>query len=370
VPIDPAPAGTNIQPTDDDNDGIREVTWAADNYGVDGNRDRVLDAEQGQVAGLRLINDGAVYSDYGALVAQGDVSLRGVTLIEADSTNQIAIPLSDGGSVSAALPWGLVNTFAGALAFELGGITPGGSTEALVYLPVGYQGNGNAYIRYNYATHRFEEYRDAQGNRLYEFTDTDADGFGDALKLTLVDGDSQWDGDGLANGVVVDPGFLASGEQEILGDRNENRLRGNILANQIRGKGNSDVLIGDLGDDILRGSKGRDRLYGGEGADIVIGGRGADRFIYTSIVESSVERSDQLQFGRGDRIDLRRIDANANRNGNQEFTFVADAKFSGKAGELRLFKSRLLGDVDGDRQADFAIGLSSNQPFSVDTLML
>jgi hypothetical protein len=61
---------------------------------------------------------------------------------------------------------------------------------------------------------------------------------------------------------------------------------------------------------------------------------------------------------------------NANRNGNQAFSFISDATFSGKAGELRLFESKLLGDVDGDRQADFAIILSSKQPFAVDLMML
>jgi Ca2+-binding RTX toxin-like protein len=235
---------------------------------------------------------------------------------------------------------------------------------------VGYTGNGNAYIRYNYATQRFEEYRDAEGNRLYEFTDTDGDGFGDAITLTLVDGDAQWDGDGLANGAVVDPGFLASAATEITGDRRRNTLVGNILGNQIRGKGKRDLLIGDLGDDFLRGGKGDDRLHGGEGADVLIGGRGADRYRYLSIVESTVERPDQVLFGRGDQIDLRRIDADDNRSGNQAFRYIMDAEFSGKAGELRLYESRLLGDIDGDRLADFAIGLSSKQMFTADVLLL
>ncbi len=235
---------------------------------------------------------------------------------------------------------------------------------------MGYSGDGSAYVRYNYATGRFEDYRDAEGNRLYAFTDTDGDGFGDAISLTLTDGDAQWDGDGVANGSVVDPGFLARGAIEINGNRRNNRLNGNILANQIRGKGKRDVLIGDLGDDLLRGGRGNDRLNGGEGADIVIGGRSVDRFVYSSLIESTVERSDTIQFNQRDRIDLRRLDANASRKGNQAFQFVADREFSGKAGELRLFDSRLLADVDGDRKADFALNLRSNQAFSADVLLL
>ena len=368
--IDSAPAATNFQPSDDDDDGLREVTFAADDYGVDGNRDRVLDAEQGQVAGIRLINDGARYSDYGALVVSGDVALRGVTLLPAAADGSVAVSLADGSTVNAALPGGLTNTFAGSLAFELSGLTPGGSTEALIYLPVGYSGDGSAYVRYNYASGLFEDYRDAEGKRLYAFTDTDGDGFGDAITLTLTDGDAQWDGDGLANGSVLDPGFLASGAIEITGDGQDNRLSGNILANQIRGKGKSDVLIGDLGDDILRGGKGNDRFNGGEGSDIVIGGLGADRFRYSALIDSTAEHSDTIQFNQRDQIDLRRLDANAMRQGNQAFSFVADAKFTGQAGELRLFESRLLADVDGDRKADFGINLRSNQAFSTDFLLL
>jgi len=367
--VNPVPGETTIQLTDDDGDGLREAVWAADGYGIDGNRDGVLDAEQAQVAGISLINNGSAYSDYGALSVSGDVALRGVTLLPTNSDGTVAITLEDGSTVNAPIPNGIANTFAGSLAFELIGLTQGGTAEALIYLPVSYSGDGSAYVRYNYATGRFEDYRDAEGNPLYAFTDTDGDGFGDAITLTLTDGDAQWDGDGLANGSVVDPGFLASGAIEITGDGQNNRLTGNILANQIRGKGKRDLLIGDLGDDILRGGKGNDRLNGGEGADILIGGRGSDRFVYSSLIDSTVERSDTLQFGQHDQIDLRRLDANASRKGNQAFQFVADREFSGKAGELRLFDSRLLADVDGDRKADFALNLRSNQAFSADVLL-
>jgi hypothetical protein len=349
---------------------LREAIVASDGYGIDGNRDGIQDAEQGQVAGIRLVNDGSKFTDFGALAVDSNIELRGVRVLPIYDDGTVVINLSDGSSVQVSLPTGISNTLAGAISFELAGLTAGGSTEALIYLPYGYTGDGSAYVRYNYATSRFEDYCDTAGNRLYTFTDTDDDGFVDAIALTLVDGDPQWDGDGVANGAVLDPGFLASGAAEINGDRRQNTLVGNILANQIRGKGKHDALIGDLGDDFLRGGNGADRLCGGEGADVLIGGRGADRYIYRSIVESGVERSDQLQFGRGDQIDLRRIDADENRRGNQVFHLVMDATFSGKAGELRLFESKLLGDVDGDRRADFAIALSSKQMFTADVLLL
>jgi Ca2+-binding RTX toxin-like protein len=256
------------------------------------------------------------------------------------------------------------------LSFELSGIAPGGTAEATVYLPAGFAGDANAYVRYNYASQRFEEYSDDQGNRLYAFVDTDGDGFDDAITLSLADGDLQWDGDAMANGVIVDPGFLASGATKLIGDRQDNHLRGNILANVLSGKGQHDRLIGDLGDDILRGGSGDDRLNGGEGADILIGGRGSDRFRYTALHQSTVERSDTLQIDLHDRIDLRHLDADVSRDGNQAFRFIADRSFSGKAGQLRLSESQLLADVDGDRQVDFMLNLRSNQPFSADVLLL
>jgi hypothetical protein len=71
-----------------------------------------------------------------------------------------------------------------------------------------------------------------------------------------------------------------------------------------------------------------------------------------------------------DRIDLRGIDANATRKGNQAFTWAgADgpflhpkesaaflkAGFTGQAGQLRYAHGLLMGDTDGDGRADFQI---------------
>ena len=57
-----------------------------------------------------------------------------------------------------------------------------------------------------------------------------------------------------------------------------------------------------------------------------------------------------------DRIDLARIDANELRAGNQAFSFVGAAAFSGRAGELAFRNGLLRADDDGD--ADLAIALS------------
>jgi hypothetical protein len=61
-----------------------------------------------------------------------------------------------------------------------------------------------------------------------------------------------------------------------------------------------------------------------------------------------------------DRIDLSEIDANTRVGGNQAFVLVAD--FTGASGQLTTRAvdgdMRILGDVNGDRTADFAIDLA------------
>ena len=59
----------------------------------------------------------------------------------------------------------------------------------------------------------------------------------------------------------------------------------------------------------------------------------------------------------GDRIDLTQVDAIAGNDGDDAFTFVGNADFSNKAGELRYEVveglTHVFGDTDGDGQADF-----------------
>jgi serralysin len=222
-------------------------------------------------------------------------------------------------------------------------------------------GSGNAYLRFNYSTNRFEEYVDADGKPLYTFVDSNGDGTVDGVKLTLVDGDPSWDGDGLANGTVVDPGFYGKGDRTFTGSKASDTLIGNVLANTISGYNGNDTLTGDLGNDILLGGNGRDLLTGGEGSDQLSGGGGRDRFIYTSIADSrgsTATRDTITDFRDGDKIDLSAIDANASIDGNQAFAFIKKQAFAGVSGELRFSNGLLEADINGDREADFAIALT------------
>ena len=62
---------------------------------------------------------------------------------------------------------------------------------------------------------------------------------------------------------------------------------------------------------------------------------------------------------RGDLVDVSGWDANLNVAGNQAFTWIGSAAFSGTAGELRTYfdgvDTWVQGDINGDAVADFEI---------------
>jgi serralysin len=178
-----------------------------------------------------------------------------------------------------------------------------------------------------------------------------------------------------AKGVLADLGYASSNKGEASGDTyvsverligsiHADSLRGNNAANAIKGSGGNDTLVGREGNDVLDGGLGNDRLFGQAGRDILIGGSGHDIFVFRSASESRGPVMDTIRdFVPGvDRIDLRAMDANAIWSGNQAFTFIGKAPFSGKAGQLSFSGGIVSGDMNGDQIADFqirAIGVSA-----------
>lgn len=154
------------------------------------------------------------------------------------------------------------------------------------------------------------------------------------------------------------------GANTLNGNSGNNVIRGADGNDQILGNDGNDTLFGDAGADILRGGNGDDILNGGLGSDQLQGGTGADIFRFTDIKDlgltgATTDRVLDFSSAQGDRIDLTTIDANANLAGNQAFTFIGAAAFSGTAGELRVQASGtnqlVYGDVNGDGVADFLI---------------
>ena len=102
-------------------------------------------------------------------------------------------------------------------------------------------------------------------------------------------------------------------------------------------------------------------LNGGAGQDELWGGIGADRFVFRNAADTGNTNADadyigDFSFAGGDRLDLRRIDANEGQGGNQAFTFIGTATFT-QAGQVRYTVSEndtfiaLNTDADADAEA-------------------
>ncbi len=146
---------------------------------------------------------------------------------------------------------------------------------------------------------------------------------------------------------------------------------GNILIGKanddcLGGLDGADELQGNAGDDVLMGDGGDDLLIGGAGADILCGGNGGDLFRFSDGDSGTGAAADRITdfYNWIDKIDLRGVDANTGLAGNQAFSFIGTAAFSGTVGELRYAfdgtDTWLQGDFTGDEVADFEIVFTAN----------
>jgi Ca2+-binding RTX toxin-like protein len=142
--------------------------------------------------------------------------------------------------------------------------------------------------------------------------------------------------------------LVSAGDFNITGNELDNDLRGNGWANVLSGLDGDDTLDGGNGNDTLFGGNGNDTLDGDWGNDILVGGRGLDTlrgdtggdlFVWadtneTGLTAATADVITDFNAAQGDRIDLSQIDANAYVDGDQAFTFIGNAAFSGNPGEL------------------------------------
>jgi Ca2+-binding RTX toxin-like protein len=125
------------------------------------------------------------------------------------------------------------------------------------------------------------------------------------------------------------------------------------------GAGN-DYIDGRDGSDSISGYAGNDILIGGLSGDLLYGGTGADVFKYLSKAESNGDQIWDFSQSEGDKINLSGIDANELLSGDQAFTFIGNAPFSGAAGEVRyeVFGGTentvfIFADPNGNSASDF-----------------
>ncbi|MDD5228649.1 MAG: Calx-beta domain-containing protein, partial [Methylococcales bacterium] len=135
--------------------------------------------------------------------------------------------------------------------------------------------------------------------------------------------------------------------------------------NEILGTAKIDTLLGTDAQDSIDGMAGNDKITGGLNQDVLTGGLGKDTFYYKSITDSLPNLPDIItDFSKGDKIDLKDIDANVDIAKDQAFTKpTVGAEFSGKftkAGQLFFDTTHetLYGNIDKDGAADFAIQLN------------
>jgi RTX calcium-binding nonapeptide repeat (4 copies) len=128
-------------------------------------------------------------------------------------------------------------------------------------------------------------------------------------------------------------------------------------------------VLGSAFNDVLTGSAAANLFAGGGGADVMAGGAGKDIFDFNAITDSApaAGRDTILDFEEAaiDRIDLRTIDANAALSGNNAFTFIGSAAFSG-LGQVRVFvgavNTLVEMNTNGSNAADMQILLSGTHP--------
>ncbi|MFN3858063.1 MAG: Ig-like domain-containing protein [Caulobacter sp.] len=182
---------------------------------------------------------------------------------------------------------------------------------------------------------------------------------------------------------------------------------GNAEANEITGNMMGNTLNGGAGNDEIDGREGADVIWGGAGGDTLMGGSGGDTFLYKLVSESNASvavgaprgaakaaqqsapgsNTDLIldfSVSEGDKIDLRQIDAQTNKAGNQDFTIVDS--FTGVSGQMTIKTYGVLNmvsedggpadgpatwgyileaDVNGDRTADFTLMVNSQAPLTV-----
>lgn len=173
--------------------------------------------------------------------------------------------------------------------------------------------------------------------------------------------------------------FGGNGSDILKGETGNDTLSGETGNDRLYGGSGNDRLSGDIGKDILKGEAGNDKLTGGAGKDTLTGGSGADTFVFLSTSDSKPSASSRdyitdFRLSQNDTIDVSAIDANSHAYGNQSFTFIGSAKFSGDEGELRLShgngKTYVSADVNGDKSADFMIALAGNISLHSDDFIL
>jgi len=152
---------------------------------------------------------------------------------------------------------------------------------------------------------------------------------------------------------------------------------GTAKADTMIGNAEDNTFFGGAGNDTLSGGGGNDTLYGGAGADKLYGGAGADHFVFSTLADSAGKALDMIydfSVSDGDKIDVSAIDANILAAADQAFNWIANAAFSGHAGELHAqygsAYTTVSADINGDKKVDFAFNINKGFQLTADSFIL
>ena len=153
----------------------------------------------------------------------------------------------------------------------------------------------------------------------------------------------------------------------LMAGRGNSQLVGLAGNDRLWGQQGNDVLCGDSGNDRISGGGGNDWISGGEGSDRLSGGQGADFFAYRA---QDCDRRWQdtitdFRGNQGDRLGLNAVLDGSDPFANPGWNFIGGQTFTavGQA-QLRFISCGwLLGDRDGDGQADLRIQLVGVKSF-------
>jgi Tol biopolymer transport system component len=177
-----------------------------------------------------------------------------------------------------------------------------------------------------------------------------------AATVTLVDGTLDWK---IAH--ILDVGSSTMVRNTQIADT----LSGGSGRDSLTGDAFANILLGGGGNDRLSASSGSDRLSGGTGQDTLTGGAGRDTFVFddkeTSASKSKADYISDFSRRQDDKIDLKAVDANTKKRGDQKFTFIGKDDAFSKEGQVRYEKTKgytyVYLNTDSDRAAEAVIKL-------------
>ncbi|WP_201861451.1 cadherin domain-containing protein [Microvirga soli] len=141
-------------------------------------------------------------------------------------------------------------------------------------------------------------------------------------------------------------------------------VSGGSSTDNLSGGAGNDSLNGGGGKDKINGGTGNDRIIGGSGQDSLTGGSGKDVFAFankdTGTSKKTADYITDFSGKGGDKIDLKLIDADTKKKGDQAFSFIGTKEFT-KAGQVRYEKAGkdtyIYLNTDSDKTAEGVIKL-------------